>query len=683
MNSMKTIKYIILTIAGASLLNSCSDDDFNAGNPTMSPKTEISTAMFGDSLTFTVNATDADVPLSTLKAQLFYGDDMVSETVIRTKTNADYTGKIFVPYYANVPNATATLKLVLQNINFTITEKEYDLPLTRPDFEYLTLVTEELDEEGNNIEYRMERTDLYQYAVTAKFPQKVRAYIKSSKAGPNGNEMIFGWESNAVKEGTTTSIPFSNSSAGTYTIAFNSFSYEANPFVKLLVNGKEMEMVDENNYKIDLALSANQQIEITGIPDMNDWWIDPDFLTREADGKLKFIPLSGDYRITANFTYEYFMVEPLKDGAYATLQTDGTGAIWIIGDGVGKPSTNNGVGWNEKKAIPMASAEKGKYYITFVAGKSVSKDDINFKFFHQKDWGGEFTNLTLTTTSDIIFVGDGQQHGSIKRDPGNLGFIDGKTFDEAGIYKFTMDVTAGIDKAVLTVEKEGTEVPPAFEAIFDGTSMEAVSANTYKVEKEFTQGQEIEVSGISRFSTWWIDPDYFTLEDNGKLKFLPLTGKYRVTANTELKYFQVEAMLGNDLATLQPDGSGAIWVIGDDIGKPSLANQIGWNAGKGICMAPIGNKKYQLTVETGVNVNTNSINFKFFYQKGWESEFTSETLSTTSDIIFVGLGDDINGRGDGNLGISPGKTLSKDKQYVFTLDLSAGNDKAILTLTEK
>ena len=39
----------------------------------------------------------------------------------------DYTGKINVPYLANIPNGTATLKFILQNINFTITEKSYDV----------------------------------------------------------------------------------------------------------------------------------------------------------------------------------------------------------------------------------------------------------------------------------------------------------------------------------------------------------------------------------------------------------------------------------------------------------------------------------------------------------------------------------------------------------------------------
>ena len=56
---------------------------------------------------------------------------MVSETVIRTKVSGqEYNGKIYVPYLANIPNGTATLKFILQNINFTITEKSYDVALS-------------------------------------------------------------------------------------------------------------------------------------------------------------------------------------------------------------------------------------------------------------------------------------------------------------------------------------------------------------------------------------------------------------------------------------------------------------------------------------------------------------------------------------------------------------------------
>ena len=149
---MKKSIYITLALAGILSMNSCNDDEFLPGNPSMEIKAENADALFGDSLPFTIKASDVDVPLSTLKAQLFYGEEQVSETVIRTKTSgSDYTGKIYIPYYANIPNGKATLKYILQNIHFTTTEQETELTLARPDFPYLTLV----DEEGQ--EYRMDR----------------------------------------------------------------------------------------------------------------------------------------------------------------------------------------------------------------------------------------------------------------------------------------------------------------------------------------------------------------------------------------------------------------------------------------------------------------------------------------------------------------------------------------------
>ncbi len=115
----------------------------------MEIKAENADALFGDSLPFTIKASDVDVPLSTLKAQLFYGEEQVSETVIRTKTSGnDYTGKIFVPYYANIPNGKATLKYILQNIHFTTTEMTKKSSLWHDrNFPYLTLV----DEEGKRV----------------------------------------------------------------------------------------------------------------------------------------------------------------------------------------------------------------------------------------------------------------------------------------------------------------------------------------------------------------------------------------------------------------------------------------------------------------------------------------------------------------------------------------------------
>ncbi|HRG14326.1 MAG TPA: DUF5125 domain-containing protein, partial [Macellibacteroides fermentans] len=325
---MKKYKSIVFALAGLFSLAACENDDLAPGNPVISSTTQFGEAMFGDSLTFSADVADGDVPLSTLKAQLFYGAEKVSETVIRTKTDGDYSGKIFVPYYANVPNATATLKLVLQNINFTITEQEFDLALSRPDYPYLTFVT-------SDKEYRMERVGLYQYKATAEFPQKIKGYIKTPVVSAAGNEIVFGWASGAIAQGTTNAISFSNTTAGTYDIDFNTMTYEAAPFIKLMFAGSEMSMVDDNNYKIEKEFTKGQVIEVSGIAYFNDWWIDSDFFQKGTDGKLTFLPVSGKYRITANFERNYFIVEHMNGNDLSALDKDGN-AIWVIGWGIGK-----------------------------------------------------------------------------------------------------------------------------------------------------------------------------------------------------------------------------------------------------------------------------------------------------------------------------------------------------------
>ena len=55
-------------------------------------------------------------------------------------------------------------------------------------------------------------------------------------------------------------------------------------------------------------------------------------------------------------------------------------------------------------------------------------------------------------------------------------------------------------------------------------------------------------------------------------------------------------MNGTSTATLNDDGTGALWIIGDGIGKPSVAtNAVGWTTEKGLCMSQIEAKKYQVT----------------------------------------------------------------------------------------
>lgn len=442
---MKKIKYNLYIFVCLVLALSCQKEkeySYNIGNPSITINNAPTSALFGDSLLFNIAVEDKEVPLSTVKVQLYYSDEKVSETIIRTKQNGTYTGKIYIPFLKDIPDGTATLKFVLQNISQKTTEKEIPLPLSRPNFPYLDLVT-------NANTYRLERIGDNTYALTANLPYSVKGYIQAPKVGEYGNIMNFGWVNNEIQLGSSAEIPFSYSSSTTYTIQFNTLTYEASPFiVAYSINETILSRIDDDLFKAELHLSQGDEVQIDGIDDLSDWWIDPDYFNVDQNQKITSNVISGKYRITANFSLKYLMVEAMNGNSLATLNNDGTGAIWIIGDGIGKPSVSkNHVGWNTDKAICMAPIGNKKYQVTITGGITANTDYINFKFFHQKGWGGEFTNSQLSSSSDIIFVGN----GSNGRDPGNLGLVSGKLLEENKPYILVVDVSAGNSNAVLTV----------------------------------------------------------------------------------------------------------------------------------------------------------------------------------------------------------------------------------------
>jgi hypothetical protein len=442
---MKKHIYLLLTLI---ILGSCSKEDGNQapGNPVIEPKSEFSAAMFGDSLSFTVGVND-EIPLSTLKVNLYFGDEAVSQTVIRTKDNGDYTGKIYIPYYPNIPNGKATLEFVLQNTNLTTVKKEYDLAVSRPDYPYLILV-------AGDVMYPMEKTGSYEYTASELFPSTdLPAYIKTPVISEWGNEMTFGWEEGAITHGSKTEIPFVSPVSGKYPVTFNTYTYKASPFFEIFVNDQKMDMIDKTNFKIELNLTNGQEINVEGIDNISSWWIDPDFFTKVSDTKFTFLPVAGKYRITANTALKYFRVEVMSGNDLATLQADGTGAIWVIGVMVGKPTIgSNEVGWNTDNGLCMAPIGNKKYQITFLSATTNTGTNgginrsFNFKFFHQRGWGGEFISANLSTTSAYAKINPGpSDDGNIL--PGTTALTVNRSF------VFVIDVSAGINNAVLTVTR--------------------------------------------------------------------------------------------------------------------------------------------------------------------------------------------------------------------------------------
>lgn len=81
----------------------------------------------------------------------------------------------------------------------------------------------------------------------------------------------------------------------------------------------------------------------------------------------------------------------------------------------------------------------------------------------------------------------------------------------------------------------------------------------------------------------------------------------------------------------------------------------------------------------------NSVNFKFFGQAGWGTEFKGKAADyylTTTNTTFL-VGDGTGGHDDGNIYLQDGLQLTDGETYVFTIDCSKGTSPATLSVQKK
>ena len=206
--------------------------------------------------------------------------------------------------------------------------------------------------------------------------------------------------------------------------------------------------------------------------------------------------------------------------------------------------------------------------------------------------------------------------------------------------------------------------------------------------REMVQGRQYTIGGIVG-SDWFIDNDYFEQNEDDTYTFTAMSGTYTLTAYAGYSFLQVYAGTKDAPLTIQPDGTGGLWVIGGEgINKPfvSSGNNRGWWTGTewDQAVAPIRDKVYQLTLTVGKQLNPNDINFKFFGQPDWGVEFKGDgsdySLVCASDIFGVGDG---NGHDNGNIYLKDGAVLNDGDTFVFTIDLTKGIAAGVLTVEKK
>lgn len=671
---MKILKYIALPLLAIATMVGCKDDPelrVTDQGPQMNVVAVDAEAYFGSNIHFEVSMNDVR-PLSTLKAQLFFDEEMVAETVIRTKTNGTYEGTVLVPFAAEIPDGTAKLALVGQNIEFGLTTIEKEVAVYRPQPEKIYFVS-------GDQEYEMARQSGYLYSVTAEFPQKPKGYFRTDELDVDGTVATFGWKSGAIAWDSTADIPLSNAVAGEYPITFDMFSFEATPFLKLMFAGSELGLRDgsDSQYVAAVALKQGETYTLEGL-DISAWTIDPDWFTSNGDGSMVCNVIDGYYLVQFDTAAEYVSAMTCDAaGVPAMFDTaTGKGALYLVGEGLGKPNLAGAPGWVPEKGLCLAPVAADTHQITAIAGLSMKADGINFKFFGQNNgWGPvELKGDMLSCTSDLILVGQGVDG----YDSGNVYLQEGKTFEPGGVYTFTLTWNGGT--GTFAVEKVGQVELPKEDLTINGQLLEQIDAANYAGVFELKQGDMLVPGGFGDLAAWYADTNYVSLTAQG-LQFLPMDGYYKISVNTDAKMvlFKRVNADGTD-ATLADDGSGAIWLMAWGIGIPSLDFQFAWNPGAAYCMPEVRPGVYQLIGTAGPENGSSLgqyfrydyLSFKYFHQNGWGGEMTAENTTLVSDLVAV----------KGNLELADGVQLVENNVYCLVIDASAGKDNVVVTFEE-
>lgn len=439
---MNTKFYATLFVTCLIGLSSCNDknDEYNdVGQASIVNVNAPSKAYMGDSIAISFNVSDnGNIQLSNSKLQLLYGDSIVSERIMITGNSGEYTGKILIPLLKNIPDGTASLKLRVLNARYAKDEKTVDIAVSRPVYPFLLLKT------ADGKEYKMTAVSgaANTYAVKGTFASEQKAYIVAPKYGDNGNEITFGNADGKITEGVTNNIEFTADTDGAYEITFNTLTFEGTPFVKFALNDNEFIKKDDNHWYVNMQLTQNQEIKITGLKsDYSNYWIDPTFFSIKKNTNRKtllFRGITGKYKITVNKGLKYFNVEKMNGESLENFDVNtGKGTLYTFGGGgIGKPSYMvNAVNWDpynsEDRPLNLVQLTEKKYQLILEAGRNINPYDVNFKFFGQKGWGTEITSAYYTTTSPFFRINPGPN------DNGNI-YSGSQTMTSGKFYIITL-----------------------------------------------------------------------------------------------------------------------------------------------------------------------------------------------------------------------------------------------------
>ncbi len=197
------------------------------------------------------------------------------------------------------------------------------------------------------------------------------------------------------------------------------------------------------------------------------WHIAPDFFWYDAsDGTLTFLPIDGRYEVEIDKVARTLLCAP------SNVEGQWPMTIYICGPAksIGRTFFYPSAATLAENAIAMAQTEPGLYQYTFVAGKQLNDDAIDFAFYLKADLSEMFS---AKTSADRYLVYDsslGSNWFAIGR--GTSGHADGHIYkrasyrhlEEGSLWTVVVDIRQGLQDGTVYIKEaeEPTSLAPYF-----------------------------------------------------------------------------------------------------------------------------------------------------------------------------------------------------------------------------
>ena len=477
---MKRIFQVLFLALIAIGYTACQPDSFREvypkGNPTVEAHMLTNEVLFGsDSISFEVKITEKTTPLSTLSIKVIVGLNVIVNEEVRTPNlNFEQKFTYAVPFGPNMPEGEP-VKVYLTATNVEGTATDFilsDCVGHRPVLETMYVMPPTIDYKPLGKGKQMTWDEEKFVACDLGYPKSIEcllAVVGTKFGRVDWNYPVFGMKDDKLslitqeefESGVATSIQLSNDNIESIdTIQFDPMTFDlyfggkvAQPVSALDVNADLAEVAGKTYRHSKIFFDPAIEVTISGVTNMATAY-NLDYMEVVNGNVVKFLGEKGMYEVYYLPEEDYIVVEPLRDAVYPNV-------MWMTGVGFGLPVAAPKVqgGWgfdNLGQYIACRTVAPKVYQFTAYLKNGANADfetygSLNFKFFHQKGWGGEEVGGNYEQIGlDMKGVGpEGltKVNGDTGAEAGN--WIANTQEEFEGIYRITLDQ----NKLTTTYEK--------------------------------------------------------------------------------------------------------------------------------------------------------------------------------------------------------------------------------------